>query len=191
MERLAFSSKKIVETELERRGLNAPGVKEIVDTLWNGYCRAEKQYSEITEIQPSLHKRSDLTTPSTFNLYRSYFDDSMTLTEPELIFLLGEEKSGNPSIPKSIEPYKHSNFAKKATRLGIAVQPHEPPGKDTGSSLFPLDLRKRVPAGFEQINDDLFCRKSNSFFVMNGPAVDSWQGTQPITKIFQPDNVFY
>lgn len=33
------------------------------------------------------------------------------------------------------------------------------------------------------INEDMFSRKENKFMVFNGPGVDSWTDTNPITKI--------
>ena len=191
VERASSSSKKLVEMELKRRGLDTLGVKASVEVSWANFCSSEKQFTEITESPLSSRGRSDLTTPSTYDLYSSYFDQATTLTTPELIFLSGEENNDSVVTQvKLLEQEKASSFVKKARRLGISVQPHESSGAPSSASLFPLDLRKRVPLGFEQINDDLFCRKSNKFFVLNGAAVDTWDGTFPITKVFQPEDVY-
>ena len=194
VERASSSSKKLVEMELKRRGLDTLGVKESVEVSWSNFCSSEKQFTEICENPLSPHGRSDLTTQSTYNLYSSYFDKETPLTTPDLIFLQGEECVSSPDMESSVKllhPVKTSPFVKKAKRLGISVQPHESGGAPLSSSLFPLDLRKRVPSGFEQINDDLFCRKSNKFFVLNGAAVDTWYGTNPITKVFQSEDVYF
>lgn len=178
--------------ELKRRGLDTLGVKESVEVSWTNFCSSEKQFTEITENPLSSRGRSDLTTPSTYELYASYFDEETTLTTPDLIFLSGEDTVGStPAQVKLLEPEKASSFVKKAQRLGISVEPHESGGIPSSASLFPLDLRKRVPTGFEQINDDLFCRKSNKFFVLNGAAMESWHGTFPITKVFQLEDVYF
>ena len=193
VERASSSSKKLVEMELKRRGLDTLGVKETVDVSWSNFCSSEKQFTEITENSLSPTGRSGLTTPSTFDLYMSYFDESTVLTTPDLIFLSGEKKDNASKYPpKLLEQNKvASSFDKKASCLGVSVKPREGSETPTSSSLFPLHLRKRVPQGFEQINDDLFCRKSNKFFVLNGAAVDTWYGTQPITKVFQAEDVYF
>jgi hypothetical protein len=183
IEQSSLSSKKLIEAELKRRGLDSLGVKENVHNRWTQFCSSEKQYNEITERRSSSHTCSDLTTPASYQLYKSYFDESTNLLEPDVIFLSGQASPSQHS-ERLVEPYKHTAFAKKAARLGISVQPHHKAGTNATSTLFSLDLRKSIPVGFEQINDDLFCRKSNSFFVLNGAAMDTWQGTRPITKVF-------
>lgn len=191
VERASSSSKKLVEMELKRRGLDTLGVKESVEVSWGNFCSSEKQFTEITENPLSSHGRSDLTTPVTYDLYASYFDRETTLSTPDLIFLGEETEEPTSAQVHLLEPEKAATFVKKARRLGISVQPHESGGAPSSASLFPLELRKRVPAGFEQINDDLFCRKSNKFFVLNGAAVDTWDGTLPITKVFQTEDVYF
>lgn len=182
IEQSSLSSKKLIEAELKRRGLDTLGVKENVHNRWTQFCASEKQYNEITERRSSSHTCSDLSTSASYELYKSYFDESTNLLEPDAIFLSGQASSSQ-HFGKLVDPYQQTTFAKKAARLGISVQSHDK-GEVTASPLFSLDLRKSIPAGFEQINDDLFCRKSNSFFVMNGAAMDTWHGTQPITKKF-------
>lgn len=191
VERSSSSSKKLVEMELKRRGLDTHGVKETVEGSWAKFCASEKQFTEVVNGPLPSCGRSDLTTPETYQLYTSLFDDSSPLEVPDLIFLSGEKVEY--SSPRLLEPKQSSSFAKKASRLGISVQPHEGSSAASGSSLFPLDLRKRVPRGFEQINDDLFCRKANKFFVLNGAAVDTWfgmGGTEPVTRLFQSEDVY-
>jgi len=179
--------------ELKRRGLDTLGVRESVDVSWLNFCSSEKQFTEITESSLSLNGRSGLTTSSTFDLYMSYFDESTVLPTPDLIYLSGDKKETSyPSSPRLLDQdTKPSTFVKKASCLGVSVRPREGSETSSSTSLFPLHLRKRVPRGFEQINDDLFCRKSNKFFVLNGAAVDTWYGTQPITKIFQAEDVYF
>lgn len=195
VERASSSSKKLIEMELKRRGLDTLGVKEKIDVSWLKFCSSEKQFTEITEIPLSPTGRSALTTPSTFNLYSTYFDESTELTTPDLIYLSGEKTEKTWPTPLELEPEKAASFVKKADCLGVAVRPRQGYDGSSGSSLFPIYLRKWVPQGFEQINDDLFCRKSNQFFVLNGPAVDTWHyesgEPRPITKVFQTEDVYF
>jgi hypothetical protein len=191
VEKSSWAARKLIDTELKRRGLDALGVQQSVDEAWTRFCSSEKQYTEIAESSLSSHGRSDLTTPATYKLYTSYFDESTPLGTPDLIFLTGERQvQANDPAHKLLDTEASPAFAKKASRLGIAVKPHQGTRPSSDSPLFPLHLRSRVSGGFEQINDDMFCRKENKFMVLNGAAVDSWFGTQPTTKVFQSEDVY-
>ncbi|KAI2508478.1 hypothetical protein MHU86_6005 [Fragilaria crotonensis] len=77
---------------------------------------------------------------------------------------------------KKVTPYK-GDFVKKAAELGITIQSYDDIMHSKSPSLFTFARVGDVPAGFEQINDDLFARKDNKFMVFNGAG---WiTGTEP------------
>jgi hypothetical protein len=78
---------------------------------------------------------------------------------------------------------------KKASRLGIPVIPREELAKSAFTPLYGFSRRRKLPPGFEQINEDMFARKDNKFMVFNGAGVDSWHGTQPVTKVSLLENI--
>ena len=63
----------------------------------------------------------------------------------------------------------------KAAARGINIRK-----TSNNSSGMKMNTRP-IPAGFEQINEDLFARKDNKFMVFNGPGVDSFS-TNAVTK---------
>ena len=127
-------------------------------------------------------------------LYASEFSGNEELSIADQIFLLARKPDGSPShgsdkrapLPLDQPP---SSFVKKAARLGISITPHEDIKKAAVPPLYLPERRHIAPEGFEQINDDLFSRKDNKFMVFNGAGVDSWKGTQPITKLSHADNI--
>jgi hypothetical protein len=189
----------MVETELRRRGVYSPGVKHEVEAAWDSYSKAEKVYSEIFEPPALSCRRSDLTTADSLRLYASFFDDDTPLMTPHQDFLLGEKAlpSRAPDISDSgTRPAakNHTNFAtgkegtttsfvKKAARVGIQIPSYTEISKSKAQPLFPLEHRRQIPPGFEQINEDLFARKDNKFVVFNGAGIDSWTGSKPVTKL--------
>lgn len=74
----------------------------------------------------------------------------------------------------------------KAAARGINIM------KSTSSNSGKADVdvlklnTRSIPAGFEQINEDLFARKDNKFMVFNGPGVDSFS-TNAVTKTQVPN----
>jgi hypothetical protein len=182
----------IVATEVKRRGLDKTGVKETVTKGWHSFTTSEKQYSEIVEAPIPGCRRSDLTTTESLKLYASMFDESTQLSTADLIFALGEKPDGesppNQSRPVDAAP-RSTSFVKKASRRGITITSYEDIAKAKSTPLFKPDQRRPVPAGFEQINDDMFARKDNKFMVLNGAGVSSWHGANPITKISHVDDV--
>jgi len=180
------------ERELERRGLNTAGVIDAVSSGWERFTINERQYMEVVNAKASRCQRSDLSDSSSLELYASVFDHDTYLSTADQIFLQAATaesfKERKPVYPpfESTEP---SSFVKKAARLGIAITSHSGDSLAATPSLYQNDLRHDVPAGFEQINEDMFSRKDNKFMVFNGAGVDSWAGTQPITKVSQAENI--
>lgn len=182
----------LFERELERRGLNTVGVVNAVSSGWETLRTSEKQYVEVVNAKASRCQRSDLTTSTSLDLYASVFDGDTHLSISDQIFLQAASpesyKERKPVYPPfvSMEP---SSFVKKAARLGIAITSHTGNSLAATPSLYQFAPRHDVPVGFEQINEDMFSRKENKFMVLNGAGVDSWTGTQPITKVSQAENI--
>lgn len=184
----------LVDGELRRRDVYAEGVRESVAGGWKRYINAEQQYAEVVDNSKAQCRRSDLTTERSLELYSSFFDDSTPVSQLDMTYLLGE----NPEVNKSStsrrvdskrplldenEDGKTLSFAEKANRLGVSIPSASDIEKSKSPPLFSFDRKGGVPAGFEQINEDLFARKDNKFIVLNGAGVDSWNGTQPKTKL--------
>ena len=177
------SGMSLVDVELRRRGYHTAGVREAVARGWERTRIAEAQYAEVVGNANSFCRRSDFSTPSSLEQYSSFFCDSVRLSPLDLIYIRGEE--GKDTLKPSateVSPYK-GDFVKKAAELGIAIQSYDDILHSKSPSLFSFTRDGEVPAGFEQINDDLFARKDNKFMVFNGAGVDNWHGTEPVTKI--------
>ncbi len=194
----------MVETELRRRGVYSPGVKHEVEAAWTSYSKAEKVYSETFQPPALSCRRSDLTTADSLRLYASFFDDDTQLMSPHQDFLLGGKSSPpppssrDPAVSSSSRPASSevkdttstTSFVKKAARVGIQIPSYEEIGKSKAQPLFPVESRKRIPSGFEQINEDLFARKDNKFVVFNGAGIDSWTWSNPVTKLSSMEEDF-
>ncbi|KAI2489210.1 hypothetical protein MHU86_25387 [Fragilaria crotonensis] len=177
------SGMSLVDVELRRRGYHTAGVREAVARGWERTRIAEAQYAEVVGNGESTCRRSDLSTPSSLELYSSFFCDSVRLSPLDLIYIQGEKiKDKMEPSAKKVTPYK-GDFVKKAAELGITIQSYDDIMHSKSPSLFTFARVGDVPAGFEQINDDLFARKDNKFMVFNGAGVDNWHGTEPVTKI--------
>jgi hypothetical protein len=185
---------RLVERELRRRGLFKVGVKEAVADGLRHFATAEKQYDEVLDVSRTSCRRSDLTTTDSFKLYASEFDGKTELSTADQIFLLARKPDGVPPhnngkrTPLPLEQ-PSTSFVKKAARLGISITPHAELKTAAVLPLYQSERRHIAPEGFEQINDDLFSRKDNKFMVFNGAGVDSWKGTQPITKLSHTENI--
>jgi hypothetical protein len=178
-----------VESELQRRGFDTDGVKEAIGEGWHDYKTSEKQYTEVVKGSMDEWRRSDLSTEDSLKLYTSMFNSETTVTTSDQIFLGGfKENEGSRLSSVKTETVPRTNaFVRKANRLGIPVTPHE---EITSSPpLFHSDRRRNVALGFEQINEDMFARKDNKFMVFNGAGMDSWNGTQPVTKIAHVEGI--
>ena len=184
----------LVDSELKRREVYADGVKEAVAVGWKRYINAEQQYAEVVDNSRAQCRRSDLTTEKSLELYSSFFDDSAPISQLDMTYLLGEKpklgQSGAKAASREVrrttfadKDDKAPSFAEKASRLGISIPSSSDIEKWKSPPLFTFERKGGVPAGFEQINEDLFARKDNKFMVLNGAGVDSWDGTQPKTKL--------
>jgi hypothetical protein len=178
-----ISGMSLVDVELKRRGYHTAGVREAVARGWERTRIAQAQYAEVVSNANSACRRSDITTAASLEQYACFFDDSVHLSALDLTYIQGErQKARGKSTVREAEPDK-SEFVKKAAKLGITIQSYEDIVKAKSPPLFTFERDGEVPAGFEQINDDLFARKDNKFMVFNGAGVDAWHGIEPITKI--------
>jgi hypothetical protein len=175
----------VAEYELARKGFDTIGIKESAVAGWKRFAMTEKEYCEIVESKTVQCLRSGLTTENSLQLYASEFDDDYALKTADCIFLQAYQHE----YPKNDRRQLYSNRSKEATpffqkagRLGIAITPHEQTTSKVHLSLFQSDHPKSISAEFEQINEDMFSRKENKFMVFNGAGVDSWKGTQSMTK---------
>lgn len=178
----------LVDMELKRRGLDAFGVRDTVATGWERCNNAEKQYSEVLQPPTATCRRSDLTTANSLSLYASLFDQDMELAIPDLIYMLGKKpaEASTEATRKPLDDGKTNiPFVDKAAKLGVHIIPHDEVMTCKSEPLFQFDRQRKVPPGFEQINEDIFARKDNKFCCFNGPGVDSWKGkgTDPVTKV--------
>lgn len=181
---------RLVDLELKRRGYHTAGVREAVARGWEKTKVAEAQYAEIVNKPKVACRRSDLTTAASLSLYASFFDDSTALSALNLTYICGERqtrpKSGeSDGVNKNEASRKHeqNNFVSKASRLGVCIKSYADIAKEKAPPLFNFERSGEVQSGFEQINEDLFARKDNKFMVFNGAGMDSWNGTEPITKV--------
>jgi hypothetical protein len=187
----------LVDSELKRREVYSEGVRESVAMGWKRYISAEQQYAEVVDNSRAQCRRSDITTEKSLELYSSFFDDSTRMSQLGMTYLLGEKpKLGDSATPGALRRMsgKHSSddcdgvptesFADKAARVGISIPSSFEIQKWKSPPLFSFERKGGVPVGFEQINEDLFARKDNKFMVLNGAGVDSWDGTQPKTKLY-------
>jgi hypothetical protein len=172
----------LVDLELKRRGYHSSGVREAVAMGWERSQIAEAQYAEIVGNANATCRLSDLTTASSLSRYSSFFDDSTYLTELDLIFIRGPQQTGIMAKVVREGSLEKGRFAKKAAQCGIKIQPFDEDCRAKSISLFNQVGNPEVPAGFDQINDDLFARKDNMFMVFNGTGVRAWRGTEPVTK---------
>jgi len=174
-----------MDSELRRRGLYTEGVKGAISSGWNRRVRAEKNYSEATAEPDHRSTRSALTTTSSLQMYASFFPHEHQMSTQDLSFIAGDRAE----VPKTkTKPgyvalhHRPTSFVTRAKRLGIPITSHADLMKSKSQPLFQFQQRQGVPSGFEMINDDFFARKENKFMVFNGAGVDSWKGTEPVTK---------
>lgn len=166
--------------------MSTDGIKESILTGWNRLSDATKQYSEILEVDVAGCQRSGLTTAKSLQLYVSNFDGDSTLSTCDRIFLQAYHRS-EKSVRSTtrypdIQTRRSKRFVDKAAQLGFVVTPHEQRRASILPPLFHSDKKQSLTQEFEQINEDMFSRKENKFMVFNGGGVDSWSGTQSITK---------
>jgi len=190
MESATYRTTTQIETELNRRGFNAPGVADSIDQRWGSFNKSEQQFSEILSKPTTSCRRSDLTTTESLKQYVSLCDNSTRLATSDIIFLTDRKTKRTAPPVLGQPPPQAVPFTKRASRMGINIGTH-PEGTDNNAhSLFPSHRRRSIPSGFEQINDDLFARKDNKFMVFNGAACDTWHGVDPVTRIMKPNDFF-
>jgi hypothetical protein len=165
-----------VQSELYRCGFGSSGVQETASREWKSFNLARREYAEIVAPKSGGCTRSSFSDAETFKLYASFFDPNTELTTADQIFLGSREpknqhKEDKPpeSVVDPAGPRQPSLFAQKAMRLGIKCTPYI--GLVSTLRAHPQGL---TPAGFEQINDDMFSRKDNAFMVFNRAGMDSW-----------------
>jgi hypothetical protein len=183
----------MVTEELRRRGYSTAGMKEAVANGWAKQEAAEQQYMELLDTSNIGCRRSDLTTEESMRLYTSYFDDATSLSTLDVTFIVGSNPPGSKSKAKeglvndreknfTTQPMK-TEFVVKAAKMGYSIPSQSEIAKAKSPPLFTWNEPRKTPNGFEQINEDLFARKDNKFMVFNGAGVNSWQGTEPKTKV--------
>lgn len=175
-----------MDSELRRRGFYTEGVKNAVSNGWNRRLRAEKHYTESFSEPSQRSIRSELSTTNSLQLYSSFYPHHEEMTTTDLTFILGDRADvpHTKTKPGYVDlQHRSSAFVTRAKRLGIPITSHAELMESRSQPLFQFERRKEVPAGFEMINEDLFARKDNKFMVFNGAGVDSWKGTEPVTKI--------
>jgi hypothetical protein len=164
-------------------------MKEAVAVGWHRHEESKKEYSELLDNSTLGCRRSDLTTEESMRLYSSYFEDSSSLTQLDLTFMLGSKP---PNVKEKAVPYfdardlsEHDkiSFVEKASRYRYNIPSHSDIARSKPPPLFTWIQSLNPPPGFEQINEDLYARKDNKFMVFNSAGVVSWQGTEPKTKL--------
>ena len=185
----------------QQSGLDALGVKESFRAGWNHLGKAEKTFTEITDMSAVGYKRSDITTEYSMKLYSSFFDSSSEIRPLEQAYTLGQRLPNDPSKPlrrstrpcakvsgpdSDLKTFDEADFIMKAAARGINIR-KSTANNDGETDIDVLKFNTRpIPAGFEQINEDLFARKDNKFMVFNGPGVESFS-TNAVTKTHIPN----
>ena len=96
-------------------------------------------------------------------------------------------------LDKDLRSFNEASFILKAASKGVNVRKKSSSkSRGTNDHINVVESTQRpIPAGFEQINEDLFARKDNKFMVFNGAGmntyvggVDAWTSSpQPVTKM--------
>jgi len=190
---------ELLET-LKQNDLYSVGVTESFYSGWKHLAKAEKTYSEIVDMSSVGYRRSDITTDSSMKLYSSFFDQSNEISPLEQAYAIGDRLPNDPSKPlrrstrpcekvsgpdKDLKSFDESSFILKAASRGINIRKKTSRTRDKQDNINIIEFhtQRPIPAGFEQINEDLFARKDNKFMVFNGAGVDSWKSPpQPVTK---------
>jgi hypothetical protein len=182
-----------LEAELARRGYFSHGVKDAVLNCVDRMNKSQKQYSEIIHAHMPRCERSNLSTQDSLNLYASMFNSDSMMSVSDQIFLqayipAASQEKKNHQSPMEVKSSNTIPFVEKASRLGISITPSTNYVSER-PQLFQPEYLREIPPGFEQINEDMFCRRDNKFMVFNGAGVRSWTGSQPITKLSHVENI--
>lgn len=178
-----------VNEELRRRSLDTVGVMDAVHRGWKRYSHTEDCYRELVKASSYSHRRSDLTDANSMRLYCSFFDESTPLTNLEMNLMSGGKEKLDKTLPiektNSHETRREGSRReilnmKKANLMGLGSKFDS---NKQSPCLFPLDEKKKIPPGYEQINEDLFARKDNRFMVFNGVGVETNWPPKPKSKI--------
>ena len=118
----------------------------------------------------------------------------------EQAYAVGERLPSDPTKPlrrstrpcakvsgpdKDLRSFDEAGFILKAASRGINIRKRTSRSRDKEDdiNIIKFHTQRPIPAGFEQINEDLFARKDNKFMVFNGAGVNSWTSPpQPVTK---------
>ncbi len=178
-----------VNEELRRRSLDTIGVMDAVHRGWKRYSYTEDCYRELLKSSTLSHRRSDLTDTNSMKLYCSFFDQNTSLTNLEMNIMSGGKEKLDKTLPvekssshesRREESRREVLHMQKASLMGTASKLDH---TSQSSFFFPLEDKKKIPNGYEQINDDLFARKDNRFMVFNGVGVETNWPPKPKSKI--------
>jgi len=181
-----------VNDELKRREMDTPGVIDAVHGGWKQFANSENCYEEIMNVASIGPRRSDVTDDKSMELYCSFFDRETSLSSHEMDFIHGSRIS-NKSLSNNVNSSSHilqpssrgndeSALMTKAKKMGFPINSNTDNANKTSVSLFLHKEDKDIPAGFEQINDDLYARKDNRFIVFNGAGIMPWP-PKSLTKV--------
>jgi len=182
---------------LQKLGYDTAGVKETIAAGCERFTASQKAYSEMLESSSLAFRRSDLTTESSLRLYCSMFDDQqLSLSQADITYVLGEKtrisRNSSVSVEAVLPTVDALNLDHQSSSGEGSIVNQISSWLDDGNShhkyivsQFPsfLSAQSHIKPGFEQINDDLYARNDNKFLVLNGAAVESWTGSQPLTKL--------
>ena len=177
-----------VNEELRKRSLDTIGVMDAVHQGWKRWSYTEDSYAELLNLTLS-HRRSDLTDSNSMKLYCSFFDQTTPLTNLDMYMISGGKEKLDNRVPVE-KTNNHETRRAGSRREVLNMQKESLMGirskfdiKSHSQFLFPLEVKKKFPNGYEQINDDLFARKDNRFMVFNGVGVENKWPPKPKSKM--------
>ncbi len=176
-----------VNEELRRRSLDTVGVLDALYSGWNRKCVTEECFKEVVDSTSLGLRRSDLTDSKSMQLYCSFFDDSISLTNYEMNTISGGKEKLDTTLPKGVA--SESDVRKESRRRELLnmtkakMMGLKKSFNAKSPALFPNEELKKIPRGYEQINDDLFARKDNRFMVFNGAGLETSWPPKPSSKI--------
>ena len=163
------------------------------DSSMKLYSSFFDQSSEISPVRVCTFVQHGLLVSTKLQWYHFNF-------QLEQAYAIGERLPNDPTKPlrrstrpcekvsgaeKDLRSFDESSFILKAASRGINIRKKSSRTRDKEDSFNVIEFhtQRPIPAGFEQINEDLFARKDNKFMVFNGAGVDSWKSPpQPVTK---------
>lgn len=136
---------------LEEKKLDSAGVYGQLMSNWENLKFSEGVCEELLEERGLSSLRADTVGAETVELYCSFFDAEDVLNDVEMHMIVGDGAGDNDG------------------------QGDEERKKEEGKTE--AGGEKELDSEFEQINDDLFARKSNKYMVFNGAGKKSWSGS--------------